>query len=95
MSHLFASGGQSTEASASASIIPMSIQDWFPLELTGLISLLSKGLKSLLQHHSFEKLNCLVLSLLYGPTLTSIHDYRKKHSFDYRDFCRQSDVSAF
>ena len=42
MSQLFASGGQSTEASASA--LPMNIQDWFPLGLTGLISLLSKGL---------------------------------------------------
>ena len=42
MSQLFASGGQSIEASASA--LPMNIQDWFPLGLTGLISLLSKGL---------------------------------------------------
>ena len=50
MSHLFAAGGQSIGASASASVLPMSIQDWFPLGLTGLISLLSKRLKSLLQH---------------------------------------------
>ena len=35
------------------------------------------------------------LSFLYGPTLTSIHDYWKNHSFDYMDFCRQSNVSAF
>ena len=34
-------------------------------------------------------------SLLYGPTLTSVHDYWKNHSFDYMDLCRQSDVSAF
>ena len=33
--------------------------------------------------------------LLYGPTLTSIHDYWKNHSFDYMDHCQQSDVSAF
>ena len=53
MSQFFESGGQSTGASASASVLPMNIQDWFPLGLTGLISLLSKGLlKSLLQHHS-------------------------------------------
>ena len=53
MSWLFASGDQNIGASASASVLPMSIQDWFPLWLTGLISLLSKGLfKSLLQHHS-------------------------------------------
>ena len=35
------------------------------------------------------------LILLYSPTLTSIHDYWKNHSFDYRRFCRQSDVSTF
>ena len=44
MSQLFASGGQSIGASASASVLPMNIQGWFPLRLTGLISLLSKGL---------------------------------------------------
>ena len=36
-----------------------------------------------------------MLSILYGPTLTSIHDYWKNHSFDYMDLCRQSDVSTF
>ena len=36
-----------------------------------------------------------VLSLLCGPPLTSIHDYWRNHSFDYTDFCWQSDVSAF
>ena len=44
MSQLFASGGQSIEASASASILPMSTQGWFPLGLIGLISLQPKGL---------------------------------------------------
>ena len=52
MSQFFASGGQSIGISASASVLPMNIQDWFPLGWTGWISLLSKGLKSLLQHHS-------------------------------------------
>ena len=52
MGWLFASSGQSIGASASASVFPMNIQDWFPLELTGLISLQSKELSSLLQHHS-------------------------------------------
>ena len=42
-----------------------------------------------------ESINSSVLSLLYGPTLTSIHDYWKNHSFDYMDICQQSDVSAF
>ena len=44
MSHLFESGGQSMGASASSSVLPINIQGWFPLELTGLISLLFKGL---------------------------------------------------
>ena len=44
MSQLFPSGGQSTGVSASTSVLPMNTQDWFPFWLTGLISLLSKGL---------------------------------------------------
>ena len=52
VSQLFTSGGQSIGVSASTSDLPMNTQDWSPLEWTGLISLQSKGLKSLLQHHS-------------------------------------------
>ena len=52
VSQLCESGGQSIGASASTSVLPMNIQGWFPLGLTCLISLLSKGLKGLLQHHS-------------------------------------------
>ena len=44
MSRLFIAGGQSIGASALASVLPMNIQDWFPLGLTDLVSLLSKGL---------------------------------------------------
>ena len=43
----------------------------------------------------FKSINSSVLSLLYGPTLTSLHDNWKNHSFDYTDFCWQSDVFAF
>ena len=50
-SQFFISGGQSIAVSASASVLPMNIQDWFPLGLTGWISL-QGTLKSLLQHHS-------------------------------------------
>ena len=50
-SQLFTSGGQRIEISASASVLPMNIQDWFPLGLTGWISLQSKRLSSLLQCH--------------------------------------------
>ena len=52
MSQFFASGGQSIGISALASVLPMNIQDGFPLGWTGWISLQSKGLKSLLQHYS-------------------------------------------
>ena len=82
MSQLFASGGQNIGVSASASVLSMNIQDWFPLGWTGWISLQSRGfLKSLLQHHS-SKASILWHSFLYSPTLTSIHDYWKNHSFD-------------
>ena len=54
MSQFFASGGQSIGASASASVLPMNIQYWFPLGLTGLISLLSNGLSSLLKQHNLK-----------------------------------------
>ena len=43
----------------------------------------------------FKKINSLVLSLLCGPNLTSIHGYWKNHSFDHMDLCWQSDVAAF
>ena len=43
----------------------------------------------------FKSINSSVLSLLYGPNLTSIHDYWKNHSFDCTDLCQQSNVSAF
>ena len=51
MNQFFTSCGQSTGASASASVLPMNIQDLFPLELNGLNSLLFRGLSSLLQNH--------------------------------------------
>ena len=83
MSRLFTSGGQSTGASASASVLPVNIQDLFPLGLIGLISLQSKGLS---QESSlapqFENINSSALSLLNGPTLISIRDHGKNHSFD-------------
>ena len=52
VSQFFASGGQNIGASASAAVLPVNIQDWFPLGLTGWISL--QTLKSLLQHHNFK-----------------------------------------
>ena len=55
MSRLFASGGQSIGASASASVLPMTIQSWFPLGLTGLISLQSKGLSTVFPNTTVRK----------------------------------------
>ena len=80
--------------SASASVFPMNSQDWFPLGLTGLISMLSRYSQESSQTQ-FKSIISSVLSLIYGPTFTSVHDYWKNHSFDYMDICQQSDVSAF
>ena len=55
MSQFFASGGQSIGASASASVLPMNIQGWFPLRLTGLISLQSKRLSRVLSNTTVQK----------------------------------------
>jgi len=95
MSQFFASGGQSIAVSASISVLPMNIQDWFPLRWTGWISLLSNGLlrifsnttskESILQRSAF-----FIVQLSY-PYVTT----RKKHSFDQTDLCWQSNVSAF
>ena len=82
VSQFFAWAGQSIGASASASVLPRNIQDWFPLGLTGFISLLSKGLSESPPTPQFKSINFLVLSFLSSPTLTSIHDYWKTHSFD-------------
>ena len=76
MSQLFASHGQTTGVLASASVLPMNTQDWFPLGWTGWISLQSlKGLSRVfsnttVQNHQF-----------FGPQ-TSIHDYWKNHNLD-------------
>ena len=55
MSQLFASGGQSIGISASASVLPMNIQDWFPLRRTGWISLQSKGLSRVFSNTTVQK----------------------------------------
>ena len=70
MSQLFTSGGQSIRASASASVLPMNIQGWFPLGLTGLISLQSKGLSRVfsstaIQKHKFFGTQPSLLNLTY------------------------------
>ena len=108
MSQLFTSGGQCIGASASTSVLQMNTQDWFPIGLTCLISLLYlkqgtlKGLETLKRDSQessptpqFKSISSSALSLLYGLTLTSIHDYWKSHSFDNTDHCGQTNTSAF
>ena len=55
MSQFFTSGGQSIGVSASISVLPMNIQDWFPLEWTGWISLQSKGLSRVFSNPTVQK----------------------------------------
>ena len=74
MSQFFKSGGQSIRASVSASVPPINIQDWFPLGLTGLISLQSRNSQESSPTPQFKSICSLVLSFLYSPTLTSILD---------------------
>ena len=69
----FHMGGQSIGASALASVLTTNTQPWFPLGLTGLISLQSKGLKSLLQHHSSKP--PILCCSAFMVQLTSIHGY--------------------
>ena len=80
MSQFFASHGQNIGISASASVLPMHIQNWSPLGLTGLISLQSKGLSRVFSNTTVENLQFFGAELFfYSPTLTSIHDYQKNH----------------
>ena len=81
MSQFFTSGGQSTGALASASVLPKNIQDWFPLGLTGWICLQPKRLSSS-PTPQLRSINFWELSVLYIPTLTSRHDHWKNHSLD-------------
>ena len=82
MSCLFTTSGQSFGASALVSILPMNIQDWFPLGWTGRISLQSKGLSRVFSNTTLRKYQFFSAQPSYGPTLTSIHDYWKNHSLD-------------
>ena len=83
-SQFFTSGGQSI--GASESVLPMNIQDWFPLGFTGWISLQSKRLSRVFSNTIIQNINSLVLNFLYGPTLTSIHDYWQNHSLTRQTF---------
>ena len=68
--------------SASTPVLPMNTQEWSSLGWTGWISLQSKGLSRSSPTPQFKSTNSSVLSFLYSPTLTSIHDHWKSHSLD-------------
>ena len=90
MSQFFTSDGQSIGVSASASANEYSRLISFRIDRFDLPAV-QGTLKSLLQHHSSK---VSMLSLLYGPTLTSIHDCWENHSFDYTDLCDFSKVMS-
>ena len=79
MSQFFAAGGQSIGVSASASVLPMNIQDWFPF---GWISLQSKGLSRIFSNTIVQKHQFFGAHFLYSSVLISIPDYWKNHSLD-------------
>jgi len=94
ITQLFLSGGQSIGASASGSVFPVNIKDWFPLRLTGLLSLLSKGLSRVFSsttdwRHQFFS------AQLFLTSISHIHTWllEKPHLWLYRPL--SADVSAF
>ena len=94
MSQLFASGAQTI--GASATVLPKSIQDWFPLRLIGLISLLCKGLSTVFSSTTVRKHQSLgVLPSVLSSSHMSVHDYEKDHSLDNMNLCKQSNVFTF
>ena len=82
MSQCFTPGGQSIGVSASTSVLPMNIQDWFPLGWTGWSPCSPRDSQESSTTSQFKSINSSVLSFLYSPTLTFIHDYWQNHSFD-------------
>ena len=96
MSQFFASGGQSIGASASASVLPMNMQDWFPLGWIGWISLQSKGLSRVLSHTTIQKHQFFIgnelwawedLRVLGQQDQTSQSPKKSTLSIHWKDWC--------
>ena len=85
MSHLFSSDDQNTGASASASVLSVSIQGWSPC--------CPRDFQDSSPAPQFEGINSLVLCLLYSPALTTVCDHWEDHSLDSTDLCQQNIVS--
>ena len=82
MNRLFTSGGQIIGVSASASVLSVTIQDWFHLVWAGGSPWSPRDSQESSPTPQFKSINSLALSFLHSPTLTSIHDYWKNHSLD-------------
>ena len=93
MSQFSTLGSQSIEASAP--VLPMNIQDWFPLYGMAGSPCCPRDCQEYPPTPRFKRINSSEISFLYSTTLTSIHNSWKTHSFDYIDLCWQSNVSAF
>ena len=96
MSQLFVLVSQSIGASASASVLPMNIQGWFPVGLTDLISSMSKGLSRVFSRTKIQKYQFFSTQLSLWPKHS--HPYMttgKAIALTRWDLCQQSDVSAF
>ena len=93
MNQFFTSGGQSIGVSASASGLPMNIQDWFPLRWTGWISLQAKELSRVFSNTTVQNLTCLFLCIYF------LTDFSWKHLFyllgDYFLKVFQSNIKSF
>ena len=95
MSQSFTSGGQSIGVSAPALVLPVNIQGWFPLGLTSLISLQSKGLSKVFSSTTVQKHQFFSAQLSLWSN-SHIHTWLlENHSLDEKDICQQSGVSAF
>ena len=77
VSQLFTPGVQTIGSLVSASVLPMNIQGWFPLGLTGLISLQSKGLSGVFSNTTVQKHQFFSAQLSLWSNSQSIHDYQK------------------
>ena len=93
MSQFFPSGGQSIGASASASVLPMNIQDWFPLGWTGWSSLLPKGLSRVFSYTTIRKHQFFGIQPSLQSNSHIHHDYWKTIALTIQTFV--SNVSAF
>ena len=82
VSQFFPSNGQIIGASASASVLPINTQDWFPLELTVWSLCSPRDSQDSSPIPQFKRISSSMSNFPFGPTLTSIHDYWKNHSFD-------------